>query len=48
MRIFLLGLVTIIGANIFITVMNSKTVDLIQERNKTLEALMNPPSNTIK
>ena len=48
MRIFLLALTTIIGANIFITVMNSKTVDLIQERNKTLEALINPPSTTIK
>ena len=48
MRIFLLGVVTIIGANIFITVMNSKTVDLIQERNAALEALMNPPSDTIK
>ena len=48
MRIFLLALVTIIGANIFITVMNSKTVDMIQERNAALEALMNPPSNTIK
>ena len=48
MRIILLGVVTIIGANIFITVMNSKTVDVIQERNTALEALMNPPSNTIK
>jgi len=48
MRIFLLGVVTVIGANIFITVMNSKTVDLIQERNAALEALINPPSNTIK
>ena len=48
MRIFLLGVVTVIGANIFITVMNSKTVDLIQERNAALDALINPPSNTIK
>tara|TARA_B100001758_G_scaffold61824_1_gene51370 strand:+ start:1923 stop:2069 length:147 start_codon:yes stop_codon:yes gene_type:complete len=48
MRIILLGVVTVIGANIFITVMNSKTVDLIQERNAALEALMNPPSNVIK
>tara|TARA_Y100000361_G_scaffold53512_1_gene46749 strand:- start:419 stop:565 length:147 start_codon:yes stop_codon:yes gene_type:complete len=48
MRIFLLGVVTVIGANIFITVMNSKTVDLIQERNAALEALINPPSDTIK
>ena len=48
MRIFLLGVVTVIGANIFITVMNSKTVDLIQERNAALEAIMNPPSDTIK
>ena len=48
MRIFLLGVVTVIGANIFITVMNSKTVDLIQERNAALEALINRPSDTIK
>ena len=48
MRIILLGFVTIIGANIFITVMNSKTVDMMQERNAALEAIMNPPSNTIK
>ena len=48
MRIFLLGVVTVIGANIFITIMNSKTVDLIQERNAALEAIMNPPSDTIK
>jgi|TARA_Y100000289_G_scaffold12998_1_gene12104 hypothetical protein len=48
MRIILLGFVTIIGANIFITVMNSKTVDVIQERNAAIEALMNPPSDTIK
>ena len=48
MRIILLGFVTVIGANIFITVMNSKTVDVIQERNAAIEALMNPPSNTIK
>jgi hypothetical protein len=48
MRIFLLGVVTVIGANIFITVMNSKTVDLIQERNAAIEAIMNPPSDTIK
>jgi len=48
MRIFLLAFVTIIGANIFITVMNSKTVSNIQERNAAIEALMNPPSDTIK
>ena len=48
MRIILLALITIIGANVFISVMNSKTLDNIQERNAALEALMNPPSNTIK
>ena len=48
MRIFLLGVVTVIGANIFITVMNSKTLTNIQERNAALEALLNPPSNVIK
>ena len=48
MRIFLLGVVTVIGANIFITVMNSKTVNVIQDRNAALEAFMNPPSDTIK
>tara|TARA_Y100000004_G_C8673445_1_gene310264 strand:+ start:57 stop:203 length:147 start_codon:yes stop_codon:yes gene_type:complete len=48
MRIFLLGVVTIIGANVFIAVMNSKTVDLIQERNAALERLLNPPSSSIE
>jgi hypothetical protein len=48
MRIFLLGVVTVIGANIFINVMNSKTLTNIQERNAALEALLNPPSNVIK
>ena len=48
MRIILLGVVFITGINIFITVMNSKTVDLIQERNKTLDALINPPSKVIQ
>jgi|TARA_B100001059_G_scaffold158798_1_gene158423 hypothetical protein len=48
MRIILLALITIIGANVFISVMNSKTLDNIQERNAALEALMNPPSSSIK
>ena len=48
MRIILLGSFVVLGINIFITVMNSKTVDVIQERNAALEAIMNPPSNTIK
>ena len=48
MRIFLLALTTIIGANVFISVMNSKTLTNIQERNAALEALLNPPSNVIK
>ena len=48
MRIILLGLVTLLGINLFLTVMNSKTVSNIQERNAALEALMNPPSNVIK
>lgn len=49
MKIFLPALITLIGVNIMIIiVMNSKTVDNIQERNAALEALMNPPSNVIQ
>tara|TARA_Y100000401_G_C8322397_1_gene226140 strand:+ start:2089 stop:2235 length:147 start_codon:yes stop_codon:yes gene_type:complete len=48
MRIFFLALITFLGINVYITVMNSKTVNVIQERNAALEALLKPPSNVIK
>ena len=48
MRFFFLALIAFLGINVYITVMNSKTVNVIQERNAALEALMNPPSDTIK
>ena len=49
MKIFLPVLITLIGINILIIiVMNSKTVDNIQERNAALEALINPPSTSIE
>ena len=48
MRIFFIALIAFLGIHVYITVMNSKTVNVIQERNAALEALLKPPSNVIK
>ncbi len=48
MRIILLGFFTVIGVNMFITVMNSDMTVKLQERNEALERLMSPPSTEIR
>ena len=48
MRLILLFLFTILGANLMISMLNSDMTQKIQERNEVLERLTNPPSNTIK
>ena len=48
MRIILLGLFTVLGVNVFITVMNSEMTSKLQERNEVLERLMSPPSTEIR
>ena len=48
MRIILLGLFTVLGVNVFITVMNSDMTVKLQERNEALERLMSPPSTEIR
>ena len=40
MRIFLLVLITILGANLFIDLMDSNLVDVMQERRETIEKEM--------
>ena len=48
MRIILLGFFTLMGVNLFVTVMNSEMTSKIQERNEVLERLMSPPSTEIR
>ena len=48
MRIILLGFFTVLGVNVFITVMNSDMTVKLQERNEALERLMSPPSTEIR
>jgi len=48
MRIILLGLFTVLGVNVFVTVMNSDMTVKLQERNEALERLMSPPSTEIR
>ena len=48
MRIILLGFFTVIGVNMFITVMNSEMTSKMQERNEALGRLMSPPSTEIR
>ena len=40
MRIFLLVLFTILGVNLFIDLMDSNLVDVMQERRETIEKQM--------
>jgi len=48
MRFILLGFFTVLGVNMFISVMNSDIDNKLQERNATLERLMSPPSTEIR
>lgn len=48
MRIILLGLFTVLGVNLFVTVMNSEMANKMSERNEALERLMSPPSTEIR
>ena len=48
MRIILLGFFTLMGVNMFVTVMNSEMTSKMQERNEVLERLMSPPSTEIR
>ncbi len=48
MRIILLGFFTLMGVNLFVTVMNSDMANKMEERNEALERLMSPPSTEIR
>ena len=48
MRIILLGFFTLMGVNMFVTVMNSDMANKMEERNEVLERLMSPPSTEIR
>jgi hypothetical protein len=48
MRIILLGFFTLMGVNMFVTVMNSDMANKMEERNEALERLMSPPSTEIR
>jgi hypothetical protein len=48
MRIILLGFFTLMGVNLFVTVMNSDMANKMEERNEVLERLMSPPSTEIR
>ena len=43
MRIFLLVLFTILGVNLFIDLMDSNLVDVMEERRETIEKQMERP-----
>ena len=40
MRIFFLALFTILGANLMINMLDSNLVDIIEERNQTVQRLL--------
>ena len=48
MRIILLGFFTLMGVNMFVTVMNSDMANKMEERNEAIERLMSPPSTEIR
>ncbi len=48
MRIILLGFFTVLGVNMFITVMNSEMANKMSERNAAIEQLLSPPSTEIR
>ena len=48
MRIILLGFFTLMGVNMFVTVMNSDMANKMEERNEAIERLISPPSTEIR
>jgi hypothetical protein len=48
MRIILLFLFVILGANLFIELLDSNLTETLKERNDTIERLLKPPSNVIQ
>ena len=48
MRLILLGFFTLMGVNLFVTVMNSDMANKMEERNEALERLISPPSTEIR
>ena len=48
MRIILLGFFTVLGVNMFITVMNSDMANKMEERNEAIEQLLAPASKEIR
>ena len=48
MRIILLGFFTVLGVNMFISVMNSDMTDRMEERNTAIEQLLSSPSTEIR
>ena len=48
MRIILLFLFVILGANLLIELLDSNLTETINERNEALERLLKPPSNVIQ
>ncbi len=48
MRIILLFLFVILGANLFIELLDSNLTETLNERNEALERLLKPPSSVIQ
>ena len=48
MRIVLVFLFVILGANLLIELLDSNLTETINERNEALERLLKPPSNVIQ
>ena len=48
MRFILLGFFTVLGVNMFVTVMNSDMANKMEERNEAIEQLISPPSTEIR
>jgi len=48
MRFYLLAFFTFLGVNLLVVVLNSNITEKIQERNQTIERLLQPPSNVIQ
>ena len=48
MRIILVFLFVILGANLFIELLDSNLTETINERNEALERLLKPPSSVIQ
>ena len=48
MRIILVGLFIILGANLMIDLLDSNLVETMKERQESINRLTNPPSNIIQ